>query len=167
MIDDKGRLFGKVNIIDLAVVVLLGLGVIFYASTGGRALDKSVQTAMITIKVDSEQLHAPNAEDIKPGDEIAIWNGSTTLVIGKVDNIEIRPYPSRAPVDGKLVVAPDPIQRLATITITGPGIVGKHNISMNNQVVLVGTRFTIRSEKSHFLVAVREMSYKEAPEGAK
>ncbi len=157
MIDEKGRLFGKVNIIDLAFVLLLALAVGFYALTSGRGLETAVPNPNITIVVESEPLRPTVGDDIKPGDEISIWNGSTSLVIGKVDKVEFVPYPNRADVDGKIVVAPDPVYKMARLTITGPGLVGKNTITMNSQVVMEGYKFYIRSSRSNFYVVVTDV----------
>lgn len=163
MIDEKGRLFGRVNIVDLLVVLVLIAGLSFYAGSRG-GLQRAVPTVPMTITVESEPVHPGVATDIAPGDEVAIWNGSTTLVIGKVDKIEFLPYPNRATVDGRVVVADDPVQQMVRLTLTGPAARGRNIVTMNSQVVMLGTRFQLRSAQSNFLVAVREMHF---PEGAR
>jgi hypothetical protein len=164
VIDEKGRLWGKVNIIDLAIVLVVVAGLLFYVA--GRSLNKAVPTTEVTMVLESEPLYPGSGEDIKPGDKIDLFNGSTNLELGTVEQIEFSPYPNRATQDGKVLVAPDPVQRLARLRVTGKAVIGKNVVTINNQVVMVGSRFTIRSKRSQFLVAVRELTVK-GPEGAK
>lgn len=165
LLGENGRLWGKVNIIDIAVVLLIIVGIVLFR-TPKAGLEKKVPTVDVTAVVESDAVSGEIADDIKVGDQLNAWNGSTAVPIGKVEKIEIVPYPVRVPVEGELVLANDPERKVVRITVTGKGLVGRNVVTMGSQVVLAGTSFSVRSQKSNFPVTVTQVDYQDASEGA-
>lgn len=157
LIDERGRLGGKVNILDAAVAAVLALALVLWGVSGRARPTDVVKDSRITIVVDSEPVY-PGADDIRVGEKAFLFNGSTSFELGTITKVEVQPYPSRAPLpDGRIVVAPDPVQKLVRLTIEGQGSASPNLITMQGQAMLVGYRFRLRTPRTDFLVAVRDI----------
>ncbi len=70
LIDDKGRIFGKLNLFDLVVILLILVGIVGICLRGNAPTkeDSETKKATYTLKVDGVQAHVANA--FHAGDEI-------------------------------------------------------------------------------------------------
>lgn len=77
LMDDKGRLFGKLNLFDLIVILLIVVGILGICLRGDAPTKEQSETrsATYTLKVDYIQKHVADAFEI--GDEI--WENGTLL----------------------------------------------------------------------------------------
>lgn len=124
MIDKQGKLFGKINIIDFVVVLLIVavVGVVGIKMFGGSSSEDTASavqrgTATVTIRLSSV---APESKDyLQVGDKLIIAGQVTTLEITEVRFEEV---PTTGFTDeGELVVAGNPVALNAYVTVQSEG----------------------------------------------
>jgi hypothetical protein len=138
-IDQKGKLFGKINIIDLLVVlviVLIVAGVLSkFVFTSNRGVGND---SLIQYTVSIQDVRNFTADAIKINDDM--YDSKTGTYMGKVTAKEVRPYKDYIiKTDGTVSLAekPDRLEVLATIQV--PGVVNNYSFlasgsrDINNQ----------------------------------
>lgn len=107
IINEKGKLFGLINIIDLALLLIiaaLAVGGVLYMRREGPVETVDKQDYLVTILC--EDFSQDVADAIIPGDRLYFGNSFTNLEIMEVD-----PQPAKMDVfmpDGTIVVAEHP-----------------------------------------------------------
>jgi hypothetical protein len=144
LIDDKGKVFGKINLIDftliLGVVIAIAIAFVFLTKQGKVVTVKEDKTIQYTMLV--KAIRPEVAEFIKKGD--IVKKQLTKNPIGTVKDVEIKP--ARVLIDtdeGKRIVTTSPVEVDASITIETMGRTGADIISTGNEVLNVGDRFNI------------------------
>ncbi len=137
IIDKNGKLFGKINIIDIFVVVLIIIVGVFGAN---KFLGASKGGIITPVSKEKVELYFVNTEIIadyvegkfSEGDIISDRN--TNAVLGKITKIEIEPSHSYAyNSDGEYVMGPRPEYCSVKVTAEGTGIfLEKGGITFDN-----------------------------------
>lgn len=123
LIDEKGRLFGKVSVVDILVVLFI-VGAVagayykfFIAERGGAAAQfDTLQYQVITVS----GVRQPSVDAVKEGAEV--FDGETGGYIGKVIQKDISPAKSFIKkTDGTYAEArmPDKFDVIITVEVTG------------------------------------------------
>ena len=89
MIDEKGRLFGKINIIDLLVILVIAAALcfaVFRYVLPDRNSGKAVQKELVLYCHDTPRF---TAEQIEKG--ARVWDQGYDVVLGTVKSFEITP----------------------------------------------------------------------------
>lgn len=116
MIDDRGRLFGVINIIDLIVILLVVVVAVGFFYRGRNVEVAQTQTA--TVKVLCPYLRPEVAEQIHEGDQL-LARGQLQPVYVKELRVETgRDSDTRA--DGELVLQEHPFRKDVYLTLEGP-----------------------------------------------
>lgn len=144
LIDNKGRVFGRVNLIDLTLIfgvfVLIVMALVVMTKQGKISTvpeDKNVEYVLVVRAVRPEV-----ASFVKKGD--IVKKQITKEAIGKVKDVEIKPAEDVViTADGRRVVAISPLDKDVYITVETKGRVGGDIIATGNEVLRVGDRFTI------------------------
>ncbi|MGI6452590.1 MAG: DUF4330 domain-containing protein [Syntrophomonadaceae bacterium] len=116
MLDEKGRLFGLINIVDLAVVLLILVLAGGYFWSKRAPADTAVNTA--TIKVICPYLRPEVARQIHEGDQL-LARGQIQPVFIK----EIRVEPANdtaSDAKGQIILQKHPFRQDVYLTIEGP-----------------------------------------------
>lgn len=116
MIDDKGRIFGLINVIDLVVLLII------FIVVGGLVLrnknPEAVETRTATIKVICPYLRPEVAAQIKEGDQL-LARGQLQPVY--VKELRVEDANDTAPDStGKIVLQKHPFRKDVYLTIEGP-----------------------------------------------
>jgi len=143
LIDNKGRLFGVINIIDLLVILLI------VAVAGRFALMQKNRSAGPVMKNLEVVVHVKEVRDatvnvIKEGD--VVKETKTNAVLGKVTNVKVVPSETVVETaDGRLVVASNPIYKDMYITIQGTGTAGENAIVLGSNEIRIGTTLQLKT----------------------
>jgi hypothetical protein len=164
LLDSKGRLFGKVSVLDIgaALIVLMVLvGIFFYPGTSGSVAQVGSTTKPVEVDVMVRGLTASDPEALYQ----SIKNsGSTKIIIrnqpaGEVQIKEVVKLPRStvAPQpDGSVKALPDPRPELnytidMLITLSGDApITANGPVLGNSQVVKVGTPVELDGDLYNF-----------------
>lgn len=159
LIDQKGRLFGIINLIDLVVllmVVVLAFGT--YAKMAARA-QQNQQVVLQEIEMDMfiKDVMPFALESFAVGDIVKDANSKT--VLGTISAIRSEPY--REPVvdpQGNYVMKEVPNKLNIILTVAGKAQVNNNSIKIQKDDVLVGNILIINTHKSKaqaVIIAVR------------
>ena len=171
ILDAKGRLFGKVSVLDVGAALLILaviVGIFFFPGTGGSVAQMGATTQPIEVDVMTRGLTVLNPEqfleDIKS-------EGKTNIIIrnqpyGEVEIKDVKPLPRSTAVpqpDGSVISFPDPRPELgytvdmlitlggdAQITPTGP-VLGNSKVKVGTPIELEGLTYNFKASA----VAVR------------
>jgi hypothetical protein len=111
MIDENGKLFGKVNIIDAGAFLLIVLGLLgFFVVRSNRSEAQSNQVATKTIQFDLfAQGNFKNPKVFKVGDQVAINIRNQPAGMATIEKVQVDARTvTFLPADGKLKSFPDP-----------------------------------------------------------
>lgn len=134
-LDEKGRLFGKVNIFDLLVIVLLVLAVAFFVwKYAFQPQEDFAQDCIVTLVWSNVEPDVTNW--VKVGDRATDGGGNTVL---EVTEVLIRP--ARVPVttaDGQMLVIDHPHLKSIFIKAHAPKVAKTGIFEINGQELKIG-----------------------------
>lgn len=150
IIDKSGKLFGKINIIDLAVIlaviaVIAGIAVRFTGGAGKLV----TESTKIEYKVCVEGVRKYTVDALQM--QGAVTNKKFTAEVGKITSVEVSPAKHRSvTADGKVVMAdmPERYDCLVTIEADGKETSGGYFDSDNNEIS-TGREHEINSKYVH------------------
>jgi hypothetical protein len=139
-IDDRGRFFGKINIIDVLVVLLvIAVGVFIFVRIQGTG--NQVVGVRTTFAV--EKVRYLTVDAIQVGDKVHDETGS---LIGTV--VSRDPQPTQVEFgngDGKAVGSPSEVYQDVIIEVKGDGqVTSSGNVRIGATNLLVGKLLTLR-----------------------
>lgn len=144
VIDEKGRLFGRINLIDAAliigVLVVVALAFVVLRGQGKVATVREDKTVTYTMIV--KEIRPDVASYIKKGD--LVKKQVTMGPVGKVVSVELKPAEEvLETADGGKALSISPTELDAFIKIETLGRTGNDIIATGNEVLRVGDRFNI------------------------
>ena len=143
IIDDKGKLFGLINITDLlAIVLILAVMGRFYLKAHQNP--PGLETKKIEVQVLLEEIRDATADVIEVGD--IVRETKSNVVLGEVTNIDIKPSATLVETsDGRVVEYPNPVLKDAVITIVGEGTASENAIVVGNSEIRIGTKLGMKT----------------------
>lgn len=149
LVDQKGRLFGLVNIVDLcvALAVLLAVGAIgvkLFADPIKEAVaPNSEMTTVFRIRGASDFLQAELERNPLEGKQMVAGNAFLDAVVTEVSFL---PYETQVTTaDGTIVSSLDPVKRDVQITVVSEISKGTATPKIGNQEVRAGRTFTFKT----------------------
>lgn len=160
LIDDKGRIFGKISIIDVLIVVLI-IFVVFFAwyKLGGyrNKNNLSINAEKIRVVFYQEEINNFAANNINVGDPAT--EALQNIYFGKVTDIKINKSISwGTDINGNQVSSSREGYSSIYITMEGKGIIGPNGISMGNFTYHIGETITLRVGNSIFFGKIFDVS---------
>lgn len=159
MIDEKGRLFGKINIIDF-IVILVIVAAVAFAGISFLKPDTAEESTTIVMKYYIEEVNDFVAEKVHIGD--ALWDDAADHSLGVVTNVEIDdPESWAATADGKYV--PAVREGFKSMIITGEVEGTKTDIGaeVNRMKYGVGHSMVLRAGDAKLYLRVYDIAVKE------
>ncbi|MGK7877449.1 MAG: DUF4330 domain-containing protein [Xenococcaceae cyanobacterium] len=173
ILDSKGRLFGKVSILDLGaacVILLVIVGVFFFPGTSGSIAQVS-KTKPIEVDILVRGLSVGDPEALMGEFE---QEKKTNIVIrnqpaGQVDVKSTKELPRTVSVpqpDGSVKALPDPRPEVSfikdmIITLTGKGQITDNGAVMGKQKVKIGTLIELDGSDYNFKGRVMDVRIEE------
>ncbi len=155
IVNEKGKLFGLINIIDLAVVLILALIIVGGAS---RLKTKPIianndSNAVITFEV--SDIRMATVENIVIGDPIYHYDKGG--FIGNITDIKVEPYKEPVESDGKWINAEIPEKYVATFTVDAEVRDSPEFIVVGGEQTRIGVQFRVKNKKIAFFGTVMKM----------
>ncbi|MDR2530014.1 MAG: DUF4330 domain-containing protein [Oscillospiraceae bacterium] len=104
IIDERGRLFGKLSVIDLAVVVIvIAMAVAYYVKTNSGAETRTTSMTDVTYNLTIREVRQGTVDLVRPGDKVYDEHG---VNLGEVTGLTVAPAAIKSTlVDGSYVNA--------------------------------------------------------------
>jgi len=147
IINEKGKLFGLINIVDLSIIVLILLiGAVLVLKTVGKDVgpitsEESLQEITVTFK--SNIRNDEHAKAIKEGDQLI---SLLKPVDAYIKSVAYEPYEiAISTADGRQVYAVDPKRKAIIVKFSMKTSKGNGIIKLESQEIAVGKQFTLKT----------------------
>ncbi len=148
MIDKKGKLFGKINIIDLLFLIILVVAVV-----GGISRFKdsaisveSTSKGRMTFLVD--EVRMPTAENITEGQELYSYDKGTYM--GKIAGKTVKPFEDAVEYEGQWVNAPVPDKYVVYVDVDVDIKESDKSYVVGGEEIRVGNEYRVKTKTSAF-----------------
>ncbi len=159
IINEKGKLFGLINIIDLSVLVILILLVVGGVSRmKGKPIVASESTEGI-ISFEVEDVRMPSVENVKVGDPLYHYDKGDYL--GEIIEVSHEPY--KEPLesgDGKWINAEVPEKYIINFKIKADVKDSPDIVIVGGEQVRIGSQFRLKNKRVGFFATALEIDVK-------
>lgn len=147
LIDNKGKIFGIINIIDLAIIIILVVLIV-----GGINRFKRISPQVVTegqkaiVKVEISKVRQPTVDGIEVGD--ILYHYDKGQVFGKIISKEV--VNSKEPVgtsDGKIVLSDIPGKYDVILNVEANATNTSNVIIIGGEHTRIGSRFRLKNKK--------------------
>lgn len=155
IVNEKGKLFGLINIIDLVVVLILALIVVGGAS---RLKTKPIivnedSKAVITFEVSDVRM--ATIENIVVGDPIYHYDKGG--FIGNITDVKVEPYKEPVESNGQWINAEIPEKYVATFTVDADVRDNPDVIVSGGEQTRIGIQFRVKNKRIAFFGTVMKI----------
>lgn len=165
LIDKNGKLFGKVSIVDILIIVMIlgvvaGVGYKFSKSSTATPFAKK-DTIVTTFYQETTPDFVPGS--IKVGDMVT--DNATGSVFGKVISVKAdKDVSFAANVNGEMVQSSKPGYNSVIITVEGEGVFkdgnGQQGVSFNNTDFYINKSIELKAGKVDLWVKIKNLEKK-------
>lgn len=137
MLDEKGRLFGKINIVDLLIIIVIlaagaFLGLKFFGPGGTAAPPTPFKMTLLC-----EESPDYVVEQLEKG--VEVWSATDGVAIGTLVDWEVGPAISTmGTATGQVVHFSREEHSSVTLHIEGAGDLGSHGVSIDGNLLAIG-----------------------------
>ncbi|WP_008315113.1 DUF4330 domain-containing protein [Leptolyngbya sp. PCC 6406] len=163
ILDAKGRLFGKVSLLDIGaalVILMVVVGIFFVPGTGGSVAQVGGQTRPVEVDV---MVRGLTVSDPQGFYESLSTAGTTRIIIRNqpygevaIKSVQLLPRSTAVPQpDGSVISLPDPRPELQyttdmLITLTGDAQITANGPVLGNSAVKIGTQIQLEGQLYDF-----------------
>jgi len=145
ILDEKGRLFGLVNLVDLGVVLLVlalaaaGVYKVVTVRAGPVRVPREIDFTMLVQEVRQATVDVVHAGDF-------VWEYDSSLPFGTVSAVEVIPATRHAQTnDGKWVLSELPERFDLLLTVRASALVSDAAIVVGRMEIRIGTKVTVKT----------------------
>jgi len=165
-IDERGRIFGKVNVVDLLVLLVI-VAVIVLASV--RFVDAKVDTVPVRVTYMVERVRQATVEALRATLDPAVGKNAVTdegsTLLGQIQEISVTPTREQVTTDtGELKIVASELFSDVSIVVLGEGLVSGSSVRIGSVPIKVGKRATLVG--AGFEVSVTVMAVTWGPQAA-
>lgn len=129
IVDNKGRLFGIINIIDLLVLLAIVALVVIGVSRMGKGIVTTSSTKEGIVTYEISDIRQVTIDNIKIGDPVYHYDKGT--YIGEIVDVKIEPFKEKVDHNGRWIEAEVPRRFVALVDV-------KTNLEETDQYYVVG-----------------------------
>lgn len=163
LVNEKGKLFGIINLVDLLILLalLLAVGAVGYkllaAPVSEAVVPEKQATVVMRVRGAMPYLVSEIEKQVVEGEKLIAGND---YINGTVKGTEIIPYVvTVTTADGKIAQATDPIKKDVLITVTSSGNPDAPIFKIGNQEVRAGRGFTFKTKRIEIEAIVDSVSF--------
>lgn len=155
IVNEKGKLFGIINVIDLAVLLILALVIIGGASRlkGKPIIVNEDSKAIITFEVSDVRM--ATVENIIVGDPIYHYDKGG--YIGDIIDVKVEPYKEPVESNGQWINAEIPEKYVATFTVEADIRDNPDVIVAGGEQTRIGVQFRVKNKRIAFFGTVMKI----------
>ncbi len=146
IINEKGKLFGLINVIDLIVLVILALLI-----SGGVKRVRNAKPEMVSepkktlVTVEVSEVRKPTIDGLVVGDPLYHYDKGTYF--GEIVDVKVDSYKEPVEGDGKWILADVPEKYVATLTVEADGIETNDAIIVGGEQTRIGHQFRLKNKR--------------------
>lgn len=144
IINEKGKLFGVINIIDLCVLLVVVLIVIGGFKLFGNRWTKVQPNGEVTIQLEVSNIRQATIDGLKIGDVLNYYDDN--IEFGEIEEKSIEPFVDNIQTeDNKLVAAEVPNKYVVTLKVKCKAYISDDVIVINGQHTRIGNQFSLKN----------------------
>ncbi len=153
IIDNRGKLFGIVNIIDLSVILILLLMVVGGYKVLSSKPEMISQNQKVLINLEVQEIRQPSVDAIKEGDNLYHYDRGQLL--GKIKKVKIDNYKEEVSTqDGEIILSDVPGKYVANIIVEADAVITDDVIIIGGMHTRVGTQYRVKNKNIAMFVTV-------------
>jgi hypothetical protein len=161
LMDNKGRIFGRFNILDLfiiAIIIVLGVGGFYKVKKVNPT--NVIKPKPVELKIIVMEREKFGVDMIKKGDILKEYD--TGIVLGEIKDIEVNPASTEVvTTDGEIKIAEIPDRYDLLITIDAKAMITENAIMSGNKELRIGNKLVLRTKTYALDSIVLEVNPKE------
>lgn len=160
VIDQKGRLFGIINIIDLAVLLIIfsGIGFAGYKMLGHRIAGTAPSTSEVVFSVLCSGKSENAAKALNKGDQLI---SGTSYVNGFIESVSYKDAEMMVTTDdGRIVKATDPSRKDILVTVKAYINTNAAALKLGNQEIRIGMPHYLKTQKVEITGFIDSLEFK-------
>jgi len=161
LINEKGKLFGIINVVDLAVLVIVivaVLAVAFRITGGDIKTPVPVQQKKVTVTLLATAKRDYMFTAFKKGDQLMY--GKLFVPDAYIEEVELVPSMVNVPLpSGEMVAAPDPLCKDIIIKVTAKAEEGESVLKIGNSEIRVGATYVLSTQNAQAACYVTAIEY--------
>ena len=161
LMDNKGRIFGRFNILDLfiiAIIIVLGVGRFYKVKKVNPT--NVIKPKPVELKIIVMEREKFGVDMIKKGDILKEYD--TGIVLGEIKDIEVNPASTEVvTTDGEIKIAEIPDRYDLLITIDAKAMITENAIMSGNKELRIGNKLVLRTKTYALDSIVLEVNPKE------
>lgn len=145
LVNEKGKIFNIINLVDLAVLLLIVafLSIVILKVTDVK-LVSSGENNLITITVSCQGEYPSTAEALKTGDKLVSQNSYIDGQIVSIDSVPSKQFVNTD--DGRIVVTEHPVLLDVIVKVSFEAPAGSATIKHGDQQIRVGNKYFIKTQ---------------------
>ena len=156
MLDNKGRLFGKVNIVDLLIVIIIIAAGIFLGKMLFGPESTLAQTKKVTLTLYCEETPKYVAEQLEAGSEA--WDAESNVTLGTLTEWRTGESVSAVTdITGQVVEISREDYCSVTLTVDGDGVIGDHGVTIGGTLYAAGHSMSVYFGDCKLFLKVRSV----------
>lgn len=159
IVDEKGRLFGKINLLDILIVVII-IGVIVavaYKLNNSKVITPFTQKDNVTTVFVVDEVLDEVAKTLNVGESVK--DRVTGAPFGVVKALEVNPSISYASnYEGKIIKSTREGYKSVVITVEGPGVYSNSGVTFGNNDYYINKSLEIRVDNTSLYVRIQNMT---------
>ena len=161
LMDNKGRIFGRFNILDLFIIaIIIVLGVDGFYKVKKVNPTNVIKPKPVELKIIVMEREKFGVDMIKKGDILKEYD--TGIVLGEIKDIEVNPASAEVvTTDGEIKVAEIPDRYDLLITIDAKAMITENAIMSGNKELRIGNKLVLRTKTYALDSIVLEVNPKE------
>lgn len=159
MIDKNGKLFGKINIIDLLIIlVIIAAAVFLVVKMGGSDADTgSSETGKVAITFFGNEAPAEIGGRIEAG--APAFEDATNISFGTISACTVEDaYKWSTAADGTLVKVPVVNTAFATITVEADAVITDSGVVLGDKTYSIGAQYAMHFGQTKVWVRLTDIS---------
>lgn len=159
ILDKKGRLFGIINVIDLAVLLILLAVIAFGISRMGKGVVTQTDTKKGVITYEIADIRQPTVDQLIVGDPVYHYDKGT--YIGEISNVTVNPFRERMDYNGRWVEADVPRKFVALVEVTADLEETDKYYTAGGEQTRIGIQFRLKNKNFASYGVVVDMQVQE------
>jgi len=153
MLDNNGKLFGKINLIDLIIVLVLIALVTFVALKVVHKDDGQASLSQVSISFYGEEAPDYVANALEKG--ASVLDSKENVTLGTIQDFEIAaPLGYDTNANGEVQEVVRQGYNSVSVTAIGSGVIGEHGVTIDGVLYGVGHTLTIYAGKAKLYLKI-------------
>ena len=162
IVNEKGKLFGVINVLDLCVLMalLLVVGGVAWQLFGSKVVSAAAPTSKMTVTMRVRGAHPRQLAEVEKNVPAQLVSGNDYIPNASLTKVSSEPYVVQNPTaDGSIVESADPTRIDIIFTIEATVQAGGPIIKLGSQEIRAGRDYTVKTKYIEQSAIIETVNY--------